>query len=173
MEHTTRTNRIYDGRVLNLRVDTVTLENGLSTTREVVEHRGAAAIVPLHENKQIVLVRQYRYPISTELLEIPAGTLERGESPEKCARRELKEETGFKCDELTKISEIYIAPGYSTEKIHFYLAKKLVREHSNPDEDEHIKVEVIPLTEVLEKIRKGEICDAKTICAIYRTLDLI
>ena len=173
MEHTTRTNRIYDGRVLNLRVDTVTLENGLSTTREVVEHRGAADIVPLHENKQIVLVRQYRYPISTELLEIPAGTLERGETPEKCARRELKEETGFKCDELTKISEIYIAPGYSTEKIHFYLARKLVREHSNPDEDEHIKVEVIPLTEVLEKIRKGEIRDAKTICAIYRTLDLI
>jgi ADP-ribose pyrophosphatase len=173
MEHPTSTNRIYDGRVLNLRVDTVTLESGLSTTREVVEHRGAAAIVPLHENKQVVLVRQYRYPISTELLEIPAGTLERGESPDKCARRELKEETGFKCDELTKISEYYIAPGYSTEKIHLYIAKKLVREHSNPDEDERIKVEVIPLSEVLQKIRKGEICDAKTICAIFRALDFI
>lgn len=173
MERPTSTNRIYDGRVLNLRVDKVTVEGGVATTREVVEHRGAAAIVPLQENNQVVLVRQYRYPISSELLEIPAGTLERGEPPDRCARRELKEETGFVCNELIKIFECYIAPGYSTEKIHFYLAKKLVREHSNPDEDEHIKVEEFLLSEVLEKIRKGEICDAKTICAIFRTLDFI
>ena len=173
MERPTSTNRIYDGRVLNLRVDKVTLDGGLAATREVVEHPGATAIVPLKENNQVVLVRQYRYPINTELLEIPAGTLERGEPPDTCARRELKEETGFVCNELTKIFECYIAPGYSTEKIHFYIAKKLVRELSNPDEDERIKVEEFPLSEVLEKIRNGEICDAKTICAIFRTLDFI
>ena len=86
--------------------------------------------------------------------------------PTNAQDRELKEETGFKCEELNKISECYIAPGYSTEKIHFYLAKKLSRSISNPDEDERIKVEVIPLSEVVRKDSKGEICDAKTICAV-------
>ena len=167
------TNRIYDGRVVNLRIDKVILDNGQPATREVVEHRGAAAIVPLLEENQVVLVRQYRYPIGLNLLEIPAGTLENGESPNICARRELEEETGFKCEELNKILECYVAPGYSTEKIHFYLARRLSRSRQNPDEDERINVEIIPLTEAVNKIRKGEICDAKTICAIFRTLDFI
>jgi ADP-ribose pyrophosphatase len=87
--------------------------------------------------------------------------------------RELTEETGFACKELTKILECYIAPGYSTEKIHFYLAKELTISSAHPDEDERIKVEIIALPAVLEKIRKGEICDAKTICAIFRTLDYV
>lgn len=173
MERQTFTNRIYDGRVLNLRVDKVILNDGQPATREVVEHRGAAAIVPLLEDNQVVLVRQYRYPISQNLLEIPAGTLEPGESPNDCARRELEEEAGFKCEELNKIFECYVAPGYSTEKIHFYIARNLSRSNPNPDQDERINVEIIPLTEVVNKIRKGEICDAKTICAIFRTLDFI
>ena len=160
------TTRIYDGRVVNLRIDKVILDNGQPATREVVEHRGAAAIVPLLERNQVVLVRQYRYSIGLNLLEIPAGTLENGESPNICARRELEEETGFKCEELNKIFECYVAPGYSTEKIHFYLARKLSRSLSNPDEDERINVEVIPFPEVVNKIHKGEICDAKTICAV-------
>src|SRR5208283_383114 len=121
MERSISTSRIYDGRVVKLRVDKVILEDGQPATREVVEHRGAAAIVPLLEDNQVVLVRQYRYPISQNLLEIPAGTLETGESPNDCARRELEEEAGFKCEELNKILECYVAPGYSTEKIHFYI----------------------------------------------------
>jgi ADP-ribose pyrophosphatase len=173
MERSISTSRIYDGRVVKLRVDKVILEDGQPATREVVEHRGAAAIVPLLTDNQVVLVRQYRYPIGLELLEIPAGTLEINEAPYQCAMRELTEETGFACKELTKISECYIAPGYSTEKIHFYLAKELTRSSAHPDEDERIKVEIIALPAVLEKIRKGEICDAKTICAIFRTLDYV
>jgi len=173
MERSISTSRIYDGRVVKLRVDKVILEDGQPATREVVEHRGAAAIVPLLTDNQVVLVRQYRYPIGLELLEIPAGTLEINEAPYQCAMRELTEETGFACKELTKISECYIAPGYSTEKIHFYLAKELTRSSAHPDEDERIKVEIITLPAVLEKIRKGEICDAKTICAIFRALDYV
>ena len=158
---------------MNLRVDEVILDDGQPATREIVEHAGATAIVPLLEGNQVVLVRQYRYPIGLNLLEIPAGTLESGESPNECARRELEEETGFKCEELNKILECYVAPGYSTEKIHFYLARKLSKGHSNPDEDERINVEIISLAEVVNKIRNGEICDAKTICGVFRTLDLI
>ena len=174
MERSTSTSRIYDGRAVKLRVDRVILEDGQPATREVIEHRGAAAIVPLLPDNQVVLVRQYRYPIGLELLEIPAGTLEINEAPLQCAMRELTEETGFACKELTKILECYIAPCYSTEKIHFYLAKELTKSSAfHPDEDERIKVEIIPLPAVLERIRKGEICDAKTICAIFRTLDYV
>jgi len=133
----------------------------------------AAVIVPVIEENLIVFVRQYRYPIGAHLLEIPAGTCDEGEPPEDCARRELEEETGFKCEELEKILECYVAPGYSTEKLHFYLARKLTRTKQNPDPDENLSVEVISLASALEKIRGGEICDAKTICALHRTLDFI
>jgi ADP-ribose pyrophosphatase len=172
MEQCTSSKRIYEGRVINLRVDEVLL-NGRAAIREVVEHRGAAVIVPVIEENLIVFVRQYRYPIGADLLEIPAGTCDDSESPEDCARRELEEEAGFKCEKLEKILECYVAPGYSTEKLHFYLARKLARTRQNPDPDESLSVEVIPLPSALEKIREGEICDAKTICALHRTLDFI
>jgi len=173
LENCTSSSRIYDGRVINLRVDKVVTENGIQTTREVVEHRGAAAIVPFLDTRNIILVKQYRYPITSDLLEIPAGTLEPGESPDHCAKRELEEETGYRCGQLTKILECYIAPGYSTEKIHFYLARELVRSSMNTEEDESISVQVTRIDEALEKIRRGEIRDAKTVCALYRAMDVI
>lgn len=172
LEHCTSSSRLYDGRIINLRVDQVVTEEGRPTTREVVEHRGAAAIVPLLDGNSIVLVRQYRYAIASDLLEIPAGTLEVGESPLDCAKRELEEETGYKCGELKKILECYVAPGYSMEKIHFFIARQLVRTHMRTEEDEHIKIEVMPIAYALEKIRSGEIQDAKTVCALYRVADL-
>jgi ADP-ribose pyrophosphatase len=173
MERCTSTTRVFDGRILNLRVDNVLLDDGAEATREVVEHRGASVIIPLLDNSQVLLVRQYRYAIGKELLEIPAGTCDAGESPEHCAKRELQEETGFMCEELEKILECYVAPGYSTEKIHFYLARRLRRTQQQPDVDERISVEAVPLTTALAKVRIGEICDAKTICALFRTLDFI
>jgi ADP-ribose pyrophosphatase len=173
MERCTSTTRVFDGRILNFRVDNVLLDDGAEATREVVEHRGASVIIPLLDNSQVLLVRQYRYAIGKELLEIPAGTCDAGESPEHCAKRELQEETGFMCEELDKILECYVAPGYSTEKIHFYLARRLRRTQQKPDEDERISVEAVPLTKALAKVREGEICDAKTICALFRTLDFI
>lgn len=173
MERCTSTTRVFDGRILNLRVDRVLFDDGIEATREVVEHRGASVIIPLLEDKRVLLVRQYRYAIGKELLEIPAGTCDEGESPEDCAKRELQEETGFTCDDLEKVLECYVAPGYSTEKIHFYLARRLRRTQQDPDEDERISVEPVSIPEALAKIRNGEICDGKSICALFRTLDFI
>jgi nudix-type nucleoside diphosphatase (YffH/AdpP family) len=172
LERCTKSDIVYRGRILNLRVDQVELDDGKSTVREVVEHRGAAAIVPLLQDK-VVLVRQFRYGAGSELLEIPAGTLERGEDPEACARRELEEETGYKCNELQKMLECFMAPGYSTEKIHFYLARNLELSKTKTEEDEHIQAEVIPIAAAMEKIRKGEIHDSKTICGLYRALEIL
>ena len=166
MEQCTSTRRIYEGKVLNLRVDEVRLENGKSGRREVVEHHGAAAIVPLLDGGEVLLVRQYRYPIGSDLLEIPAGTLNAGEDPERCAVRELEEETGYKCREITKLTECYVAPGYSTEKIHIYLARGLTKTHTNMDEDEDISLQRLSFAEALRKIRAGEIQDAKSIVGL-------
>jgi nudix-type nucleoside diphosphatase (YffH/AdpP family) len=163
---------VYRGRILNLRVDQVEFDDGKFTAREVVEHRGAAAIVPLLQDK-VVLVRQFRYAAGSELLEIPAGTLEQGEDPEACARRELEEETGYKCDELRKMFECFMAPGYSTEKIHFYLARNLEPSKMRTEDDERIQTELIPIAAAMERIRKGEIHDAKTVCGLYRALEIL
>jgi ADP-ribose pyrophosphatase len=151
----------------------VIFDDGVEATREVVEHHGASVIIPLLKDNQILLVRQYRYAVGRELLEIPAGTCNDQEDPEVCAERELKEETGYDCDELEKVLECYVAPGYSTEKIHFYLARGLHRTGQTLDEDERITVVPLSITEALTKIRDGEICDAKTICALFRTLDFV
>ena len=171
MERCASTTKVFNGRILNLRVDKVVFDDGLQATREVVEHPGASVIIPLLENERVLLVKQYRYAVGRELLEIPAGTCNDGEAPEICAKRKLQEETGYACEELEKVLECYLAPGYSTEKIYFYLARRLRRFGRTPDEDERITVVPLPITEALSKIRSGEICDAKTICAIFRLLD--
>jgi ADP-ribose pyrophosphatase len=158
--------RIYEGRILNFRVDEVRIENGKVTSREIVEHRGAAAIVPILEGGNVILVRQYRYAVSAELLEIPAGTLEPGEEPEDCAKRELEEETGYTCEVISKVLECFVAPGYSTEKIHIYLAKGLAKTRTRMEEDEKITVERFPFETALAKIQSGEIQDAKTIAGL-------
>jgi nudix-type nucleoside diphosphatase (YffH/AdpP family) len=172
LERCTKSKNIYKGRILNLRVDRVEFRDGTATVCEVVEHRGAAAIVPILDDN-VIFVRQFRYAASSELLEIPAGTLEPGETPEACAKRELEEETGYRCHEIQKILECFVAPGYSTEKIHFYLARKLKRSKMKTEEDERIEVELVPITSALEKIRNGEIHDAKTIAGLYRATELL
>ena len=159
--------RVYDGNVLNLRVDEVKIGNGRVARREVVEHRGAAAIVPILEGGQVILVRQYRYPIGTDLLEIPAGTLKANENPKDCAVRELEEETGYRCREIVEMLDCFVAPGYSTERIHIYLAKDLTKTQTKMDEDEIINVEHFSFSEALRKIRTGEIRDAKSIVGLH------
>lgn len=173
MEQRVSTKRIYEGRVLNLRVDEVRLENGNSGKREVVEHLGAAAIVPILDGGEVILVRQYRYPIGIDLLEIPAGTLKANEDPKECAVRELEEETGYRCGEISKVAECFVAPGYSTEKIHLYLAKQLTKTETNLDDDESIILERYPFPEVMEKIRTGEIRDAKSIVGLHAAARLL
>ena len=173
METRISSKRIYDGKVLNLRVDEVKVANGKIAIREIVEHRGATAIVPLLDGGDVILVRQYRYPIESDLLEIPAGTMDPDEDPEECAVRELEEETGYRCREITKMAECFMAPGYTTEKIHFYLAKGLTKTQTRMDEDEDIKVERLRFTDALEKIRTGEIRDAKSIVGLQAVASLV
>lgn len=173
MEQCISTKRIYEGRVLNLRVDEVRLEKGDLGRREVVEHLGAAAIVPILDGGDVILVRQYRYPVGTDLLEIPAGTLKPNEDPKECAVRELEEETGYRCKEISKMTECFVAPGYSTEKIYIYLAKRLTKTETKMDEDESIILERYRFSEALEKIRTGEIRDAKSIVGLQTAAELL
>ncbi|ACX51599.1 NUDIX hydrolase [Ammonifex degensii KC4] len=157
---------VFQGRILRVRVDTVLLPDGCTSTREVVEYSGAVAIVPLTAEGEVVMVRQYRYPVGRELLEIPAGKIEEGEEPEACARRELEEETGFMARSWQHLGSFYSTPGFTSEKMHLFLAQDLYPGKKNPDRDEFLRVERLPLAQALELIRKGEIADAKSICGL-------
>jgi len=145
----------------------VKMPDGFETTREIVEHPGAVAIIPLLEPKKILVTRQYRMAAGKHLIEIPAGTLERGESPLLCAKRELVEETGYAARRIRRLFSCYLAPGYSTEKIHFFIATRLVPRKARQAEDERIALRTMDLQEGLRGIERGQIQDAKTICALY------
>ena len=165
-EHVTSARRIYEGKVINLRVDTVLLPGGKTSEREIVEHRGAVALVPITPDGQVVLVRQWRTPTRSALLEIPAGTREPDEDPDICARRELGEEVNFASGRLTKLCEMFMAPGYSTELIHLYIAQELTPMQGTPDDDEFLDIVTLPLSEAIGKITTGEIRDAKSISGL-------
>jgi len=165
-ETTLSSKNIFSGRLLNIRVDEVLLPNGRKSTREIVEHPGAIAAVAVTDDNEILMVRQYRKAIERELLEIPAGKLEKGESKETCVKRELMEETGFCPNELKYLTSFYTSPGFSNEIIHLFLAKNLFRNTRNPDFDEYLQVQRLPLPEALNKIHSGEIIDGKTIIGL-------
>jgi len=166
-EVTINTRNIYNGRLLKLRVETVRLPDGRETTKEIVEHPGAVAIIPILNNGKLLFVKQYRTAARTHMVEIPAGTLEADEMPLACAKRELIEETGYAAQHLTKLFSCYLAPGYSSEKIHFFLARQLVRTKMRPAEDEFITVQAMELDAALKAIERGKIQDAKTISSLY------
>ncbi len=166
IEKTLESKRIYDGRVVSLRVDTVLLPDGSIASREVVEHKGAVAIVPLLANGDVVLVRQFRQPVGAVLNEIPAGTLDKKESAEECARRELAEETGYAAGTLILMFSTYLSPGYSNEMLHTFLARDLSPVSADNDEDEFLEVITVPLSRAVDMIRTGEIKDAKTVCGL-------
>ena len=153
---------IYRGRTVNLRVERIEVD-GREVLREIVEHRGASVIVPVREDGRLVLVRQYRRAVDEVLLEFPAGTLEPGEDPESCARRELLEETGHEVLTIERLASIYPAPGYSSEVMHIFLAKARPAGRRSPEVDEEIEVVLMTLGELLERIRAGEVRDAKTV----------
>jgi len=144
IEEPIESRRIYEGRVLNLRVDTVRLPDGRLTTREVVEHGGAVALVPLHDDGTITFVRQYRTPAQAVLLEIPAGGIDPGESPEAAAHRELAEETGLRASRLEHVAAFYTAAGFCSEFMHLYIPTGLSEATAHQDDDENI--ETIRLT---------------------------
>jgi len=165
------TEQIYAGKIVNLRRDTVRLPNGKEASREVVEHPGAVAVVPVLPDGRVLMVRQFRHPVGRVLLEIPAGKLDAGEDPDVCARRELEEETGHRAGSLERRASIFTGPGFTNEMIHMYIADDLVKTAVNPDEDEFLEVRAYELSELRRMIRDGRICDAKTIAGIYLLQD--
>ena len=158
---------IYAGRVFNLVIETVALGSGAATRMEIIEHPGAAAIVPFIDATDVVMLRQYRHAVQANLWEIPAGTLDPQETELACAKRELAEEAGYAAAQWQKLGEIVPVPGYSNERIHIYLAKDLSATEQNLDEDEVIEVHRFAFDEALSMIRRGEIQDAKTISGLY------
>ena len=156
--------KIFKGKILSLSLYTLSI-NKRKVTREVIEHRGAAAILAIERGK-VLLVKQHRFPHGF-VLEIPAGTLERGESPRCCAFRELREETGYEARKMTPLVKFYPSIGYNTEVISCFLASRIKKNHSlELDEDEIISVVQMDLKKVLRMILSGKIVDSKTICAV-------
>lgn len=157
---------IFKGALLDVYRDTVELPNGKQATREYIKHPGAVAVVPFTAEGNILLVRQFRYPTGCELLEVPAGKLDPGETPDACAMRELAEETGFRSANLTRMASIHTTPGFSNEVIHLYRAEQLIPSDETPDEDEFLQLESYAPATLREMITDGAITDAKTITAL-------
>lgn len=165
MEETVSSSRIFSGRAISVQVEEVRLPSGKLARRETVVHPGAVAIVAV-EGGKILLERQYRHTAKRVIWEIPAGTIEKGEAPEDCARRELKEETGYAADKMEQVFSFYVAPGYSTEVIHLFLAHGLKRSSKMLDDDEEIDSVFVPLPKAVEMVKDNEIEDAKTAIGI-------
>ncbi len=161
---------IYKGRILELKVFDVELPSGRETRREIVEHPGAVAMVPLLDGGKVALVIQFRLAAGVELLEIPAGTLRRGEDPVECARRELIEEIGYEAGSLEPLAEFFLAPGYSTELMRLYLARDLRRVGQRLDADEQIRVVEMDMADAWGLVERGGIRDAKTIVGLALAL---
>lgn len=160
---------IYDGVVVHLYRDGIALPDGKPSVREVIRHVGAACVVPLTENNEVICVRQYRYPVGRVLLEIPAGKLNgKDEDPVEAALRELREETGASCEKLTSLGPLYPTPAYTDECIHMYLAEGLSCGDIAPDEDEFLDVVRVPIAELVDMILAGEIADSKTQAAVLK-----
>ena len=157
---------VFKGKVIDIFHDTITLPNGKEALREVAVHRGASAIVPVDSNGNIILVRQYRHPIKKEVLEIPAGVLEKGEDFKTAALRELEEEIGYKAKDAVFLTSLNTSLGFCDEVIYIYLADNLEKSVQNLDEEEFITVEKFSLQTVLDMIMSGKITDAKTIAGI-------
>ena len=165
-EQTLSTRMVFDGKIVRIRVDTVGLPSGREAVREVVEHQAAVVVVPIDQEDNILLVRQYRYPVGESLLEAPAGGVEDAETPEACAQREIREEVGYGARDLRPLAGFWLAPGYSTEFMHAFVARDLAPDRLEPDDDENILVERVPMSRVPDLIHSGEIRDAKTIAAL-------
>lgn len=167
-EETVSSERIYRGRVVGLRVDTVRLPDGRTGRREIVEHGEAVVVVPLDREDRVVMVRQYRKPIERVLLELPAGGVDPGESPLEAAQREMQEETGYLPGKLESLGGFYVAPGYCQEYLHLFLATELAPSRKPADEDEDIDVVPVPWTDVPRLLDSGEVCDAKSVAGLLR-----
>ncbi len=171
-EPTVESRVAYEGRIVNLRVDTVQLSRGTLGTREIVEHADCVCVVPLDDQGNVIMVQQYRKPAEETLLEIPAGGIEKGEVSQEAALRELQEETGYTADKIQHLSSFWTTPGFCTELMHSYLATDLRPSSLSPDEDEDIQVVRVPLDQIPDMVRLGQIKDAKSIASLLMALHL-
>jgi len=169
-EKTLSTQQIYQGRAVNVRVDTIQKADGKKTTREVVEHADCVAVVVLDAQSNLLLVRQFRHPVGKFLLETPAGGIDPGEEPVECVRRELQEEIGYFPNRIEKLGGFYATPGYGTEYLHCYLATDLVPSRLVAEDTEDIELVSVPTEEIPRLIHSGDICDAKSIAALLMFL---
>ncbi len=159
---------IHDGRIVKLWLERVLLPNGRETNLEVIEHPGASTVLPFISRDEIVLIRQHRHCAGGSILEVPAGTLQAGESPEACALREIEEETGYRAGRLEPLGWIWTTPGFTNEKIFLFAARDLSAGKISPDPDEVISLERMTLRDALDRAARGEIADAKTIATLFR-----
>tara|TARA_B100001142_G_scaffold179039_1_gene178619 strand:+ start:157 stop:699 length:543 start_codon:yes stop_codon:yes gene_type:complete len=158
--------QIFSGKLIDLYLDKVRLPNGKKSTREWIDHPGAVCIVPILDNGDVLLIRQFRYGPREEFIEIPAGKIDKNEDPLKCGLRELEEETGYKSNKLTFLTNIHPAIGFSNEKMWMYLAEKLELSKKKLDEDEFLELLPTPLNQAIEWVFSGKITDVKTIIGI-------
>jgi ADP-ribose pyrophosphatase len=161
---------IRQGRVFDVTVENVTLPNGANIDMEIIRHPGASAIIPINDKEEVIMLKQYRHATGGSLWEIPAGTFDGKEDPLVCAQRELVEETGYKAKTWEPLGAVTPVPGYSDERIHLFLAMDLIPASQSLDPDEIIEVHPLPIHKVVSMAIGGEIEDAKTITAVFRTL---
>lgn len=158
---------VYDGRLLKVRSDKVQLPDGAAAEREYIEHPGAVAVIAVTDAGELVMERQFRYPLGRDMFEIPAGKIDPGEDPLATARRELQEETGYTAAEWTHVATINIAIAYSNEHIEIYLAKGLRHAQAKLDDEEFLEVFTLPLATALAWVREGKITDSKTVSGLF------
>lgn len=161
-EKTVSSETIYEGIIFTLKKDVAELEDGSHAGRDIILHSGGVCVIPVTDNNEIFMVRQFRYPFHEITTEVPAGKLNSGESHAECGRRELLEETGYTCKEYVYLGEMYPTPAYNSEITHMYLAKGLEYKSQKLDEDEFLDVIKIPLTEAVKMVMNNEIKDGKT-----------
>ena len=157
----------YTGRAFSVRRDHLLTPSGATVKYDIIEHIGSVSIVPVDEDGQIYFVRQYRHAAQMDLLELPAGTLEPGEPPEEAALREIREEIGMAAQNIQEIGSFYLAPGYSTELMHVFLARGLTHDPLDPDADEYLSVEKLPVAAALRLAEGGQMQDAKSMAALF------
>lgn len=172
-EVTVLKNTIYQGKILNLRVDVAGLPNGKEAPREFVEHNGGVTVAALTDDAKLIFVRQFRYPYMEEVLELPAGKLEKGEDPLEAGKRELREEAGVTAEQYINLGEFYPSPGYTNEVIYLYGARDLTQVEQELDEDEFLNVEYISLDKAVDMVLSNEIKDGKTQAAVLKLATLI
>ncbi len=165
-EPTVESKLVYEGRILDLRVDTVRLPSGRLTTREIAEHSDSVCMVPLDSQGNVMLVRQYRKSVESNLLEVPAGGIDENEAPEDAVLRELQEEVGYTAGKITRLAGFWVSPGWCTEFMHAYLATELSPARLDADFDENITVIRVPLAQTLDLITSGEIQDGKSVASL-------